>query len=123
MARGDVLLVGLPASDQREQSERRPAVAVQTDVAGEPMLMIAPVTSNREALRFAFAVSIEPTSQNGLTMPSVVMVFQLRAIDKRRIIQKLGELSQEDMARVDAELWRMLRPDAPEPSSNQEGDG
>ena len=37
MARGDVLLVSLPASDGREQSGRRPAVAVQTDVAGEPM--------------------------------------------------------------------------------------
>lgn len=40
MARGDVLLVSLPASDRREQSGRRPVLAVQTDVAGEPMLMI-----------------------------------------------------------------------------------
>ena len=52
MARGDVLLVSLPPSDRREQSGRRPAVAVQTDDAGEPMLMIAPVTSNLAALRF-----------------------------------------------------------------------
>ena len=36
MARGDVLLITLPTSDGREQSGRRPAVAVQTDVAGEP---------------------------------------------------------------------------------------
>jgi mRNA interferase MazF len=122
MARGDVLLVALPASDQREQSGKRPAVAVQADIAGEPMLMVAPVTSNPSALRFAFAVPIDPTPQNGLTVPSVVLVFQLRAIDKRRIIRKLGELSQEDIARVDAEIWRMLRPAAPEPSSNHEGD-
>lgn len=54
MARGDVLLVSLPASNGREQSGRRPAVAVQTDVAGEPMLMIAPITSNLAAMRFAF---------------------------------------------------------------------
>ena len=39
MARGDVLLVSLPPSDRREQSGRRPAVAVQTDQAGEPMLI------------------------------------------------------------------------------------
>ena len=65
MARGDVLLVGLPASDRREQSGRRPAVAVQTDIAGEPMLMIAPVTSNLSALRFKFAVQIEPSESNG----------------------------------------------------------
>jgi mRNA-degrading endonuclease toxin of MazEF toxin-antitoxin module len=52
MARGDVLLVSLPPSDRREQSGRRPAVAVQTDQAGEPMLMVAPVTPNLAALRF-----------------------------------------------------------------------
>jgi mRNA interferase MazF len=42
MARGDVLLISLPISDGREQSVKRPAIALQTDVAGEPMLMIAP---------------------------------------------------------------------------------
>jgi len=56
MARGDLLLVRLPSSDRREQSGRRPAVAVQTDQTGEPMLMVAPVTSNLVALRFAFSI-------------------------------------------------------------------
>lgn len=112
MARGDVLLVSLPPSDQREQSGRRPAVAVQTDQAGEPMLMVAPVTSNLSALRFAFSVRIEPSTENGLTMPSVVMVFQMRAIDKERIVRRIGRLSQADMARIDAEIWRMLKPPA-----------
>ena len=110
MARGDVLLVSLPPSDRREQSGRRPAVAVQTDQTGEPMLMVAPVTSNPGALRFAFSVRVEPSPENGLTMPSVVMVFQMRAIDKVRIVRKIGRMSAEDMARIDAEIWRMLKP-------------
>ena len=110
MARGDVLLVSLPASDGREQSGQRPAVAVQTDVAGEPMLMIAPLTSNLAALRFAFSVRVEPSPENGLTSPSVVMVFQMRAIDKARILRKVGQMLQEDMTRIDAEIWRMLKP-------------
>jgi mRNA interferase MazF len=45
MARGDVLLVGLPESDKREEQGNRPAIAVQTDVANSPMLMIIPITS------------------------------------------------------------------------------
>ena len=110
MARGDVLLVSLPDSDRREQSGRRPVLAVQTDVAGEPMLMIAPITSNLAALRYSFAVRVEPTKENGLKLPSVIMIFQMRAIDKTRIIQKLGKLSDEAMKRVDAEIWRMLKP-------------
>ena len=97
MPRGDVLLVNLPPSDRREQSGRRPVVAVQADQAGEPMLMIAPVTSNLGALRFAYAVRVEPSHENGLTAPSVVMVFQMRAIDKVRIIRRIGRVSNEDM--------------------------
>ncbi len=82
MARGDVLLVTLPPSDRREQSGRRPAVAVQTDQAGEPMLMVAPVTSSLAALRFSFTVRVEPSPEKGLTSSSIDMVVQMRAIDK-----------------------------------------
>jgi mRNA interferase MazF len=110
MARGDILLINLPFSDGREQSGRRPAVAVQTDVSGEPMLMIAPITSNLNALRFAYSVKIEPSEENGLTEVSIVMIFQMRAIDKSRIIKKIGTLSDTNLAEVDAEIWKMLKP-------------
>ena len=110
MARGDVLLVDLPFSEKREQSGRRPAVAVQTDLTGEPMLMIAPITSNSKALRFKFAVQIEPSPENGLDVPSVVMIFQMRSMDKSRVLKQIGRLSDEDMRRVDTEIWKMLQP-------------
>jgi mRNA interferase MazF len=90
--------------------DRFSGYVVQTDVPGEPMLIIAPVTSNLAALRFAFSVRVEPSPENGLTSPSVVMIFQMRAIDKTRIVRKIGQLSPEDMARIDAEIWSILRP-------------
>jgi mRNA interferase MazF len=92
MTRGDVLLVSLPTSDRHEQSGRRPAIAVQTGQAGEPMLIVAPVTSNLGALRYAFSVRVEPSPENGFTVTSVVMVFQMRAIDKSRIIRRIVTL-------------------------------
>jgi len=110
MARGDILLVGLPESDKREEKGNRPAIAVQTDIATSPMLMIVPVTSSLGALRFPFTVRIEPSEQNGLTLPSVAMVFQLRAIDRKRVIQKIGELELQYLTQVDAEIWQMLKP-------------
>src|SRR6266853_1801863 len=97
MGRGDLLLVSLPSSDHREQSGRRPAVAVQMDQEGEPMLMVAPVTSNLAALRFAFSVRVEPSSENGLTAPSVIILFQMRDFDKGRIIRKIGRVTQADL--------------------------
>ncbi|MGK7877768.1 MAG: type II toxin-antitoxin system PemK/MazF family toxin [Xenococcaceae cyanobacterium] len=110
MARGDILLVALPESDKREEKGNRPAVAVQTDIAASPMLIIVPVTSVLAALRFSFTVRIEPSSTNGLTLPSVAMVFQLRAIDRKRIIRKIGELEPKYLAQIDAEIWQMLKP-------------
>ncbi|MFB2894797.1 type II toxin-antitoxin system PemK/MazF family toxin [Aerosakkonemataceae cyanobacterium BLCC-F50] len=73
-------LVSLPDSDKREEKGNRPAIAVQTDVAVSPMLMIVPVTSSLGALRFPFTVRIEPSVMNALTLLSVAMVFQMRAI-------------------------------------------
>ena len=110
MARGDILLVGLPESDKREEKGNRPAIAVQTDIATSPRLMIVPVTSSLGALLFPFTVRIEPSERNGLTLPSVAMVFQLRAIDRKRIIQKIGELELQYLTQVDAEIWQMLKP-------------
>ena len=111
MARGDVLLINLPMqSGGHEQSGRRPAIAVQTDVSGEPMLMIAPITSNLNASRFKFSVQIETSEENGLNQTSIVMIFQMRSIDKSRIVRTIGKLSDEDLTKVDAEIWKMLKP-------------
>jgi mRNA interferase MazF len=74
------------------------------------MLMIVPVTSSLGALRFPFSVRIEPSALNGLTLPTVAMVFQMRAIDRQRIIRKIGELEPEYLVQIDGEIWRMLKP-------------
>ena len=104
MARGDVLLVTLPPSDRREQSGRRPAVAVQTDQAGEPMLMVAPVTSSLAALRFSFTVRVEPSPENGLTSSSIVMVFQTVLVDLRACFTAQS-LSDERGFRLDTRRY------------------
>jgi mRNA interferase MazF len=108
MTRGDLLLVSLPASNNREQSGVRPALAVQTTSTKNPMLIVAPITSNLNALRFLFTFALQPTIENGLTEPSVVMLFQIRAIDKNRIIKKIGQISTDEMKHIDAEIRKML---------------
>ncbi|WP_223049166.1 type II toxin-antitoxin system PemK/MazF family toxin [Leptothermofonsia sichuanensis] len=44
------------------------------------------------------------------------MVFQMRAIDRKRIIGKIGETESEYLAQIDAEIWRMLKPSETEES-------
>jgi mRNA interferase MazF len=110
MARGDILLVSLPESDRREEKGNRPAIVVQVEIAASPMLMVGPVTSSLGAMRFPFVVQIEPSELNGLTLTSVAVVFQMRAIDRKRIVRKIGELDADYLKQVDLEIWRMLKP-------------
>jgi mRNA interferase MazF len=110
VARGDILLVTLPESDRREEKGTRPAIAVQADEDLSPMLMVIPVTSSMGALRFPFTVEIRPSELNGLTLPSVAMVFQLRAIDRRRIVKKIGRLESEILTLIDEQIWQLLKP-------------
>ena len=49
---------------------------------------------------------------NGLTLPSVAMMFQLRAIDRKRIIKTIGMLESEYLAQLDEEIKKILFPDS-----------
>jgi mRNA interferase MazF len=49
---------------------------------------------------------------NGLMLPSVAMVFQMRAIDRKRIIKTIGTLEPEYLAQLDDEIKKMLLPDS-----------
>ena len=100
MARGDILVVDLPAAmvqPGHEQAGNRPAIIVQTDISDPklPTTMIVPFTSNLNALYFPHTIRIEPSSQNNLKKSSVLLVFQLRAIDKKRLGKKIGRLEED----------------------------
>jgi len=113
MARGDIVTVDLPVPSDRaghEQVGPRPAIIVQTDAADTslPTTMVVPLTSNLSALRFPFTLRVDPSLQNGLTESSVLLVFQLRAIDKRRLGNNIGRLEQCHVRQLEAEMRRLL---------------
>ncbi len=113
MQRGDIVLAVFPASADapgREQVGTRPALVVHNDATSDalPVVMIVPFTSSPRADAFACTLVVEPTAANGLSLPSVLLVFQLRAIDKRRISHVIGHLDAKTMGRVDRELLDLL---------------
>ena len=103
MLRGEIWRVRLPfAQAGHAQAGDRPALIVQNDakIASLPTVLVVPFTSNTTASRFAGTVVVQPDKVNGLTTPSVALVFKLRAIDKRDCTRRLGELDQATMAHV-----------------------
>lgn len=113
MARGDVWLVELPSSGNkpgREQIGTRPAVVVQTDSdeARLPTTIVVPMTSRQDAERFPFTILIEPSNQNGISRRSILLVFQLRAIDKKRLNKKIGTLEPQYMQQMQNKIRELL---------------
>ena len=113
MNRGDVVWVELPrpVSAGREQFGVRPAIILQDEsqFSRLPTVVVVPITGQKSALRFPSTLLIQPSTSNGLPSESVVLTFQVRAIDRARIKQVIGALNPQDLAGVTQQVRRLLR--------------
>jgi mRNA interferase MazF len=107
---GDLFWADLPPSDGHEQGGRRPVIIFQdTATVTLPTVVVIPLTAKMSAQRFAGVVLIQPTATNGLTAPSLALVFQIHAIDARRLdAQPIGRLDAPDLAAVQAMARQLL---------------
>ena len=114
MKRGEVVRVDLPrpnGAPGREQFGLRPAIIVQDEprFANLATVLIVPLTSNRLAEKFSGSITIHPTKSNGLSVASVALTQQIRAVDRKRIQDTLGDISADDLAALDTEIRLLLR--------------
>jgi len=113
MARGEIWTVDMPVPSGKPRHEQlgiRPGIVVQADKAGSqlPTTIVIPATSRQEARRFPYTVAIQPSLRNGLERPSVLLVFQIRAIDKRRLIRRLGRLEDDHLKNLEDQIRDLL---------------
>jgi len=102
--RGDLFLVNFDPTVGAEAKKIRPALVVSNDINNlhSPIISIAPITSNVIKV-YSFEVQIPPGT-GGLRTRSKVMVNQTRAVDKIRLIKKLGTLPEKIMFDVNQSL-------------------
>jgi len=102
--RGDLFLVNFDPTLGSEAKKIRPALVVSNDINNlhSPIVSIAPITSNVTKV-YSFEVQIPPGT-GGLRTRSKVMVNQTRAVDKIRLIKKLGTLPEKIMLEVNQSL-------------------
>lgn len=98
---GEIYWTRLASRGGREQAGRRPSIIIQKDKT-LPTILLVPLTTKQEALRFEGTVLIEPDSQNNLPNISVALVFQLTALDKNALETKIGKISDEKLQ----EIWQ-----------------
>lgn len=100
--RGEVYLVSFDPTVGAEIKKTRPALIVQNDIANRwsPITIVAAITSQFEEPLYPTEVLVQ-APEGGLGVDSVVLLNQVRSIDKRRLIKRLGALKPDTMIRVD----------------------
>lgn len=100
--RGEVWLVNLDPTIGAEIKKTRPVVLVNSDLIGKlPLKWVVPMTDWKPYFASnIWHVYIEPTEENGLSKPSAADVLQMRSIDTRRFIRRLGILPTTDLKEI-----------------------
>ncbi|HIE26971.1 TPA: type II toxin-antitoxin system PemK/MazF family toxin [Candidatus Poribacteria bacterium] len=104
--RGEIWYVNFDPTIGTEIRRQRPAVVVSSDAVGVlPIKLIAPITGWKEHYsRYTWHVRIEPDSKNGLCKVSTVDTLQLRGVDIKRFVRKIGRASPIIMEEIAATI-------------------
>lgn len=103
--RGDIFYADLSPVVGSEQGGTRPVLIVQNDMGNRhsPTVIAAAITSQTGKARLP--THIELTGHNvGLTKDSVVLLEQIRTIDKKRLREHMGRLDEDLMNQVDSAI-------------------
>jgi mRNA interferase MazF len=108
--RGEIYWLDWNPARGSEQAGRRPALIIQENPASAnssyPLTLVAAVSTRGRPI--PSHVAIQPSPQNGLSAPSYVKCEQIQTVSKERVIQRIGELDDRDIARVDQALKKVL---------------
>ena len=100
--RGELYYADLSPVVGSEQGGVRPVLVVQNDVGNKysPTVIAAAVTSKINKAKLPTHIEL-PSNTYGLQKDSVILLEQIRTLDKRRLKERIGELSETTMSRVD----------------------
>lgn len=102
----DIWLANLNPSKGTEPGKTRPVVVLQTNLLNQvhPSTVVCPITSNVQPQIEILRVHLKKQ----LDQPSDILVDQIRAIDNKRFIQKLGKLNQEQIRKLKQNIAILL---------------
>ena len=103
--RGDIFYADLSPVVGSEQGGVRPVIIIQNDIGNKysPTVIISAITSQINKAKLPTHVEIS-SEEYGLNKDSVVLLEQIRTLDKRRLKEKIGHMSDKDMEKVNKAL-------------------
>ena len=103
--RGDIYYADLSPVVGSEQGGVRPVLIVQNDVGNKfsPTVIAAAITSQKDKANLPTHISVDAQG-SGLMKDYIVLLEQVRTLDKHRLREKMGRLDKQSMSRVDHAL-------------------
>ena len=100
--RGDIFYADLSPVVGSEQGGMRPVLIVQNDTGNKhsPTVIAAAITSQTSKARLPTHIELNAQSV-GLSRDSVILLEQIRTIDKSRLRERMGKLDENTMTKVD----------------------
>lgn len=100
--RGDIYYADLSPVVGSEQGGMRPVLIVQNDTGNKhsPTVIAAAITSQTGKAKLPTHIELQAQSV-GLTRDSVILLEQIRTIDKSRLKERMGKLDEQTMTKVD----------------------
>ncbi|MCD8391383.1 MAG: type II toxin-antitoxin system PemK/MazF family toxin [Firmicutes bacterium] len=104
--RGDIYYADLSPVVGSEQGGIRPVLIIQNDVGNKysPTVIAAAITSKINKAKMPTHIELSARAY-GLSKDSVVLLEQIRTIDKRRLREKIGHLDGDRMTNVNDALY------------------
>ncbi|MEM7579921.1 MAG: type II toxin-antitoxin system PemK/MazF family toxin [Mastigocoleus sp.] len=93
--RGEIRWVRLDPTVGAEAQKTRPCLIVQNDTMNQYGLLTIVMPFRPGSKEAPYVVNVKPTSRNGLDAERFIDVGQIRAVDYRRILGKVGVLEEE----------------------------
>ncbi len=99
--RGDIWIVNLDPTIGHEIKKSRPSVIIQNDYGNKysSITIIAPITSQNLDKLYPFEVFLK--KRGNLEKDSKVLLNQIRAVDKRRLIAKISRVNDKEIDNLD----------------------
>ena len=103
--RGELYFANLSPVVGSEQGGTRPVLIVQNDVGNKysPTVIVAAITSKLNKAKLPTHIELD-ASTYGLEKDSVILLEQIRTIDKARLLQKIGNLDNQTLESVNKSL-------------------
>ena len=103
--RGDIFYADLSPVIGSEQGGVRPVLIIQNDIGNKysPTVIVAAITSQINKAKLPTHIEIN-ANEYGLNKDSVILLEQIRTIDKKRLGEKMGHLDDDMMSMVNSAL-------------------